>query len=162
MRASLELADLAADDFAPPSADLLADQALQDAVDLDAGRIGRRHQRGLRFADDHVVIDGQAQANVVHGFAGWNIAAELVTPREWLAIHEPRLDLPQAIVAQITVAVDGAAMHQAARTRLGRGVHNCHRNSPVRGALRPYQAVRRSDVNCVADRSVTRSGRPFC
>ena len=49
------------------------------------------------------------------GVAGRQVAAELVALQERLGIDQPRLDLPQPVVAQIAVAVDGAAMHQAAR-----------------------------------------------
>jgi len=114
MRAGLEPADLAPYRLAPALADLLADQPLQDAVDLDAGRVGRCYHVGVRFADDEAVVDRQPQADVMHRRAGRQLASEPVALRERLGVDQPRLDLPQPVLPQIAVAFHGAAMHQTA------------------------------------------------
>jgi len=91
---------------------------LQNALDIDAGRVGRCHHVGLGFADDQAVVNRQPQTDVVHPRAGRQIAAEPVALHERFGVDQPRLDLPQAVLAQIAVAFDGAAMHQTARLLL--------------------------------------------
>src|SRR6185437_6846720 len=75
MGAGLELADLAPDQLAPALADALADEAVQDTLDIYAGRVGNGLHRGSRLLDGERVVDGKPQADVVHGIA------RCITPR---------------------------------------------------------------------------------
>src|SRR5207245_682786 len=76
--------------FAPARADALADQALQDRLDLDAGRVGRRAHHRFRLADGHAVVDGEPQADIVHGIAGLQFAAKTIGALgEGLCVAQP-------------------------------------------------------------------------
>ena len=115
MGAALDPAELALNHFAPSAADALADQPLQDRFDLDAGRIGRRPHRRLRFANRHALIDGETQGDIVHGIAGPEfLAVAAGALGEGFGIPQARLDFPQPVVAEIAVAFDRARMHVAA------------------------------------------------
>src|SRR5882757_1432369 len=119
MRAGLQLADLAPDNLAPALADALADQALQNAFDVEAGRIGRRGHRGAGLADRKTVVDREPQPDVVHGILGLLQAAMAVVARIRFGVDQPRLDLPETIVPEIADAFDRAAVHQAAAFAVG-------------------------------------------
>src|SRR5882757_6061334 len=122
MGACLELADLAPDNLAPALADALADQALQDALDIEAGRVGRRGHRSAGLADRKAVVDRKPQPDVVHGVLGLLQAAMTVMPCIRLCVDQPCLDLPEAVVTEIAEAFDRAAVHQAARLAVGIGI----------------------------------------
>src|SRR3954453_122171 len=87
MRAGLEPADLAPYRFAPSGTDAFADQAVQDRLDVDAGRVGRRAHHRFRFADGHALVDREPQADVVDGIARFEFVAEAVSAlRERLCV----------------------------------------------------------------------------
>ena len=113
MRAGLQSPDLAPNDLAPSLADALAHQTLQYRFDIDAGRVWRGAHHGLRFANGKGIIDREPQADVMNGIAGLKFAAETVVLYEGLGVEKPRLDFPQSVVAEVAVAFDRSAMHQA-------------------------------------------------
>src|SRR3954453_19678674 len=119
MRAAFQPADLAPDQFAPALADAFTDQALQDRLDLDAGRIRRRAHRCLGFANGHAIVDRQTQTDVVNGVAGPELVAVTVAGLdERLGVDQSRLDFPEPFVAQIAVAFDRSLVHGATPCRV--------------------------------------------
>src|SRR5665213_1665230 len=113
MRASLQPPDLAPNDFAPSLADAFTYQTLQYRFDIDAVRIRCGAHHGPGFANGEGIIDGKPQADVMNGIAGLKFATETVALYEGLGVEKPRLDFPQSVAAEIAVAFDRSAMHQA-------------------------------------------------
>ena len=81
MGATLKPPDLAPNQFAPARSNALAHKALQDRLDLDAGRKRCGLHRRLHFADGQGIIYHEAHADVVNGIASSKLAAEMVGSR---------------------------------------------------------------------------------
>src|SRR6185312_1621032 len=137
MGAGLELADLAPDQLAPALADALADEAVQDTLDIYAGRVGNGLHRGSRLLDGERVVDGKPQAYVVHGIARLHHAAAAVVLDKGFCVDQPRLDFPEAVVAKIAQALDRAAVHEAALVFRLVLVRRGHRDSQWNGCRNP-------------------------
>jgi hypothetical protein len=106
MGAGLQPPDLASDKVAPPWPDAFSHEALQHGLDFGAGRKRRCAHRRLGFANREGVIDRKAHGDVMNGIAGLKFAAEMVALCKGLCVHEPRLDLPQPIIAEVSSAFD--------------------------------------------------------
>ena len=96
----------------PAGADFHAGQLLEIYRDIATGRVRAFIGFSLGINDHHIEINGQAYPHIMHGLAGLTNCVA-VAPCVYIrfGIDQMCFDVPQAVVAFVAYALDGARVH---------------------------------------------------
>jgi hypothetical protein len=117
MRAPVHPADQLIGLAAPAGRYTQALQAFEIGRDAGTHMVGPIVQRGFRRVDQELVVDRQTQPHFVDRHAGCDIAAVMIRECVVLGVPQVAFDVPQAVVAAVSMAlhhalVDGFAVRR--------------------------------------------------
>ncbi len=98
--------------FTPPAtANFYASQSLEIHRDITTGRVRARIGLRLGIVNQHVKINGKAYPHIMHGLTGLTRLAAMASRMDrGFGIYQMRFNIPQAVVAFVAFAFDGAGV----------------------------------------------------
>src|SRR5690606_12307089 len=101
------------DGLAPAAAEREADEGFRIGSSPAAMGEGNRAHFESRLVDDHVVVDGDANENLVHRFTGRQFATLITRASIALRILQLRFYIPQSLITQIPIELHVPCVHMA-------------------------------------------------